>query len=169
MVQKTYSGTLDPVDEDDQVEFGFAVTPSDQRHAPVLTFGPTPPTSVSVYNESFNTARSSIVRMVDHIPTSETALLSTFHDQQNLDPLPPLPESIYKAHLFIVPVKKSNIVYIKSDDNAPTIAPTVQNGSQTPNFTLKQWGASAKRHISNSPPQKKKKNRPTALHRRCAS
>ena len=47
MVQKTYSGTLDPVDEDDQVEFGFAVTPSDQRHAPVLTFGPTPPTSVS--------------------------------------------------------------------------------------------------------------------------
>ena len=128
MVQKTYSGTLNPVD-DDQVEFGFAVTSNDQRHAPVLTFGPTPLTSVSVYSEGFNTARSSMAMMVDQIPTSATALLSTFHNQQNLDPLPSLPKSISKAHLFIVPVKKSSIAYIKSDSNASTIAPTVQNGS----------------------------------------
>ena len=151
-IQKTSSGTLNPVDEDGQVEFGYAVTSSDQRHDSIRTFGPTPPTSASVYSEGFNTARSSMATMVEQIPTSATALLSTFHNQQNHNPLPSHIETNTQArsyHLPIPPVRKSSVVYIKSDENAPTVAPTIQNDFRA--SKPEQWPASAKRHIPRAP------------------
>jgi hypothetical protein len=152
MIQKTSSGTLNPVNEEEQVEFGYAVT-SDQRRASTRTFGPTPPTSASVYSDGFNTARSSMATMVEQPPTSATALLQpTFHDQQGHVSKPAHAETINKPrsyHLPILPVRKSSIVYIKSDDDAQTAVPPVQPDSRA--SQAEPWSASAKRQIPRTP------------------
>ena len=150
VIQKTSSGTLNPVNEDEHVEFGYAVT-SDQRRGSVRTFGPTPPTSASVYSDGFNTARSSMATMVDQPPTSATALLHPIYDQQSSAPMPNA-ETTHKArsyHLPILPIRKSSIVYIKSDDNEQTAAAPVQIDSRASKAEPRP--ASAKRQIPRTP------------------
>ncbi|KAF8592665.1 hypothetical protein K439DRAFT_1625998 [Ramaria rubella] len=146
MVQKTSSGTLDAVNEESQVEFGYALTTDDQRRASVRTFGPTPPTSASVYSNGFNTARSSMATMVENLPTSATALLQpTFNEQQNHAHTSSKVATQNKTRSYHLPVRKSSVVYIKSDDEGWT-SPPVQTDTQVKS---RQWlpRASAKQNI----------------------
>ncbi|KAF8528778.1 hypothetical protein BU17DRAFT_37112 [Hysterangium stoloniferum] len=121
-VQKTSVGTLNPVIEDSNVEFGYAVT-ADDRRISARTSDLTPPTSASVYSDGFNTARSSMATMVEQLPTSATALLNlAVQEEQNRAHTQSHTGTIKQTRPYHLPrqtpVQRSSIVYIKSDENA---------------------------------------------------
>ncbi|KIJ37452.1 hypothetical protein M422DRAFT_50520 [Sphaerobolus stellatus SS14] len=131
-VQKTSTGSsLNPVEEDpsvasSQVEFGYAVTTSDDRRLSVKPFGETPLTSPSVYSDGFNTARSSMATMVERPPTSATALLPRSFMQQQQENFINAPSSSAASrpaspyHLPRGPAKRSSI--LPSSSNQRTVS-----------------------------------------------
>lgn len=152
LLQKTSSGPLNPVEEEDHIEFGYAVT-SDQRRTSVRTFGPTPPTSASVYSDGFNTARSSMATVVDVPQASTTAPPQPgSYDRLNRpETRSHYAETTNKArsyHLPNPPVRKSSIVYIKSDAAAPALQPHTHTVPKPQPWPTR---ASAKPHIPGTP------------------